>query len=357
MAKVNKKFKSGTSIVIIILVLLIIGFGTYLGIKIYKAQNIIIESEIVTQEDDTDSLVAILEEEKEVQIYSGNDRAIAVMLDNNEDSWPQAGLNDAYLVYEIIVEGGETRLMALFKGVNIDLIGSVRSSRHYFIDYVLENDAIYAHFGQSPQAQEDLEIYSIDNINGLYEDGTTYWRTSDKYAPHNAVTSTENLIESAENKGYSTISSEESILNYTTKEVTNSEGQIANTVTIPHSTLQTVEYVYDSENQVYIRYARDEEQVDWITEESITTKNIIITKCDNYTLSGEESTNRQGLYNIGTFDGYYITNGMVIEIECTKSSRSSQTIYKDLEGNEIDINDGNTFIHICKKEANVVFGE
>lgn len=348
------KIKSRTTIIIIILIILIISASVFLGFKIYNDMfnQTVEESEQIEEKEEV--LTAIIEEEQ-IEIYSGIDRSIAVMLDNNEDSWPQAGLNDAYLVYEIIVEGGETRLMALFKGVDLDLVGSVRSSRHYFIDYVMENDAIYAHFGQSPQAESDLELYSINNINGLYEDGTTYWRVSDKYAPHNAVTSIANLLESAEDKGYSILSDEESILNYTTKEVINEEGITTNSVTIPYSTLQTVEYIYDSTNMVYERYARGEEQVDWTTEETVTIKNIIITLCENYTLTGEESTGRQGLYNIGTFDGYYITNGTAIKITCTKSSRASQTIYKDLDGNEIEVNDGNTFIQIVSPDADITF--
>ena len=130
------------------------------------------------------------------------------MIDNHEDAWPHAGIQDAYMVYEIIVEGGETRLMALFKGANLEKIGPVRSARHYFIDYAMENDAIYVHFGQSPQAQSDIKKYSINDINGISEDGTTFWRVKDKYAPHNAVTSSEKLLKSAQNKKYRTTSDE-----------------------------------------------------------------------------------------------------------------------------------------------------
>ena len=63
---------------------------------------------------------------------------------------------------------------------------------------------------------------------------------------------------------------------------------------------------------------------------------------------------RQTLYNVNNLKGYYITNGRAIEITCEKSSRSEQTVYKDLEGNEIDVNDGNTFVQICPIDAKVV---
>ena len=319
---------------------------------IISSKKLFHNTETITGEEQTNLEQPV--EEKQVQIYSGNDRPIAVMIDNHSDAWPQAGLNQAYMVYEIIVEGGETRLMALFKGVDLEKIGPVRSARHYFIDYAMENDAIYVHFGQSPQAQSDIKKYSINDINGISEDGTTFWRVKDKYAPHNAVTSTAKLLESAKSKNYRTTSTEESVLNYVTDEVNLENGQVANTITIPHSDLQTVTYEYDEQNQVYIRYAREEEQTDWDTEEPVTTKNIIITFCDNYTLSDSENKGRQGLKNIGTFDGYYITNGKVIKIQCIKEEREGKTIYQDMEGNEIQVNDGNTFVNICPIDAEVV---
>ena len=341
--------KGGVKVLIAILVILIIVAGGVLAYKITKDKN---NTETISGEENKETVVAE-EEEKTVQIFSGNDRPIAVMIDNHSDAWPQAGLNQAYMVYEIIVEGGETRLMALFKGADLDKIGPVRSARHYFIDYAMENDAIYVHFGQSPQAQSDIKKYDIDDINGIAEDGTTFWRVKDKYAPHNAVTSTEKLLESAKSKNYRTTSTEESVLNYVTDEVNLEEGQVADAVTIPHSDLQTVRYEYDEENKVYVRYARGEEQTDWDTEEPVTTKNIIITFCNNYTLSDSENKGRQGLKNIGTFDGYYITNGRAIQIQCIKNSREEKTIYQDMNGNEIQVNDGNTFVNICPTNANV----
>lgn len=341
--------KGGVKILIAVLVLLIIVAGVVLAYKIMKDK----ENESTAVKEENNVLTATIEE-KQVQIFKGNDRPIAVMIDNHSDAWPQAGLQNAYMVYEIVVEGGETRLMALFKGANVDKIGPVRSARHYFIDYAMENDAIYVHFGQSPQAESDIKKYSINDINGISEDGTTFWRVKDKAAPHNAVTDTEKLLKSAQSKKYRTTSNETSVLNYVTDEVNLEDGEDAAKVTIPHSQLQTVEYYYDEQNKVYERYARNKEQTDWTTGNAITTKNIIITFCDNYTLSDSENKGRQGLENIGTFDGYYITNGKAIKIKCTKNARDEKTVYTDLQGNIIKVNDGNTFVHICPTNSDVL---
>lgn len=347
----SEKGQVGTKILIATLIIFMIAGGGFLGYKIIKSKENQ-ETAVAEENDQTPE-----KEEKKVQIFQGNDKPIAVMIDNHNEAWPQAGLQKAYMVYEIIVEGGETRLMALFKGADLEKIGPVRSARHYFLDYAMENDALYVHFGESPQAASDIKKYSIQDIDGIREDGTTFWRVKDKSVPHNAVTSTAKLLTSIKNKKYKTTSKQESVLNYVTEEVNLEEGKGAVSVTIPHSDLQTVKYLYDEEKKVYERYARGKEQSDWDTKETVTTKNIIITFCDNYTLSDTENKGRQGLKNIGTFDGYYITNGKAIPIKCVKNNRDEQTEYRDLEGNEIQVNDGNTFVHICATDTEVVLEE
>lgn len=356
--------KKGTKVLISVLIILIIVAGGVLAYKIYQDSKPKEEPQIAEEPKE-------IVEEKEIQIYKGTDRPIAVMIDNHNGAWPQAGLNNAYMVYEIIVEGGETRLMALFKGADLEKIGPVRSSRHYFLDYALENDAIYVHYGWSPQAEKDIKRYSVNNINGISESSSNFWRVKDKKAPHNVATSTKAILEIAANKKYRTTSDATSVLHYVADEIelendemaegteekatTDTSIQIANTVTIPHSKLHTVKYEYNAETKRYTRYARGEMQTDWDTSEAITTKNIIIEFIDNSDLNDGENKGRQNLNNIGTFDGYYITNGKAIKIKCTKSAREEKTIYKDLEGNEIEVNDGNTWVNICPKDATVKF--
>lgn len=340
---------------IIVLVILIILAGGFLGYKIIENKNKNLET-ANEQNSEDDVLVTGIskKEEKQVQIYNGKDRPIAVMIDNHNQAWPQVGLQKAYMVYEAIAEGGETRLMALFKGIDVEQIGPVRSARHYFLDYAMENDAIYVHFGWSPQAKSDIKKYSINNINGIEEDGVTFWRTKKKSAPHNALTSTEKILKSAQNKKYRTTSTEKSVLNYVTDEVNLEDGQSAVSITIPHSNLQTVKYEYDETNKVYKRFARNKAQTDWTSGESLTTKNIIVTMCDNFDLNDGENKGRQTLKNIGTFDGYYLTNGKAIKIKCIKNARDEKTVYKNLQGNEIKVNDGNTWVNICPTDAKIV---
>ena len=341
------------TVVIIVVILCIIAIGVCSAILYNRMKNdpTFLGTDVVNNaEENSNTIVAQM---PEVQIFKGNDRPIAVMIDNNIDAQPQAGLNDAYMVYEIIVEGGESRIMALFKGVSLDKIGPVRSSRHYFLDYALENDAIYVHYGWSPQAQSDISSLGVNNINGISETTKEFWRVKDKRSPHNVATSTEKILEIANKKGYRTTSSKDSVLNYTTDEVNLENGQIAEDITIPYSASNKVEWIYNSETKRYTRYSKGDKQTDWTTGKDITAKNIIVEFIANSTLNDGENKGRQTMNTVGSKDGYYITNGKAIKITCEKTTRSAQTVYKDENGNEIDVNDGNTFVQICPINADV----
>ena len=307
-------------------------------------------------------------EEKKLTIVDedSNQRPIAVMIDNNIGNGRHAGLQESYINYEIIVEGGLTRIMAVFKDKDVSLIGPVRSSRHYFLDYALESDAIYAHYGWSTYAQNDIKSLGVNNINGLYDEAP-FWRDKTIAAPHNVFTSTEKLYAYAEQKDYDTTTTDWNLLNYTTDEVNlsapistttqinpeNGEKEkvpvtrdgllTANSVVIPYSYYQTRSYTYDAERKVYLRFMNDTPHIDKSSGQQLYYKNIIIEQVRNSQLDSE---GRQDLDTTGSGNGYYITNGYAVPIYWTKSSRSAKTIYTYSDGSEVEINDGNTFVQI-----------
>ena len=176
---------------------------------------------------------------------NSDERPYAVMIDNNVGYNAHAGLQDAYLTYEIIVEGGLTRLMAIFKDQDTELIGPVRSSRHYFLDYALENDAVYGHYGWSEFAKNDISLLGVDNLNGITNAQGAYWRDKSVKAPHNVFTSIKNLKAEATDKNYSVTSHDFENLNYSVDPIQLNEMEGA-TVANQMDTLmiQIEEYIY-----------------------------------------------------------------------------------------------------------------
>ena len=289
-------------------------------------------------------------------------RSYAVMINNHSQARAHhAGLQDAYLIYEIIVEGGLTRYMALFKDQETAKIGSIRSSRHYFLDYAMENDAIYVHWGWSPQAQSDISTYKINNINGLTGEGTYFYRdkTLNVSTEHTGFTTMEMLKKAANKYGYRTTSDVTPLLNYQIEELNADDftDKIpANTVTIKYSSSITDKYVYDTESKVYKRYVNNKEHVDDVTKKQYTFKNIITYQVSNSTISGDDK-GRQTLNNIGKGTGYYITDGYAVKINWEKTARDSKTVYTYLDGTPLEVNDGNTFIQIQPKNQTLKIEE
>ena len=290
-------------------------------------------------------------EKKKITVYdiSSNKRPIAIMIDNNVGNNAHVGLQDAYLTYEIIVEGGLTRIMALYKDVDTSVIGPVRSSRHYFLDYALESDAIYAHYGWSTYAKNDISSLGVNNINGLYDDG--YYRNYNIAAPHNVFTSISDLTSVASKKGYRVTSENYELLNYTPDiiDLSSYEGVLtANNVSVTYS-YNVRSYTYDAVNKYYLRYMNNSPHTDRDSKEQYHYKNIIIMKVSNKTL---DSYGRQDLDTVGTFEGYYLTNGYAIPIIGVKETRNGKTHYY-YKNEEIEVSDGNTMIQIVPINSNI----
>ena len=131
-------------------------------------------------------------------------------------------------------------------------------------------------------------------------------------------------------------------------EYKNENKKEANIVEIVYSSYQTTKYVYDSENMNYKMFMGGKEHTDLITKKQYTVKNIITYQVQNSSIQSDRK-GRQDLYNIGTGEGYYISNGEAIKIKWSKKDRASKTIYTLEDGSELKVNDGNTWIHIQPK--------
>ena len=356
--EVKGESKKGVKILVIILIMLILAIGTLFALKVLnknKGNDVIAEVEEKPEE--------IPVEEPKIQIVDVNSktRPYAVMINNNHAAWPQCGLKDAYIVYEIIAEGGITRMMALYKDTYPEKVGSVRSARHYFIDYAEENDAIFIHWGGSPQAYN--RIYSgINDLDGIALEGSIFFRDKSlrRDYEHTGFVDLKKAKEYAENKGYTRDTNKDLLLNYSVEELDLSkteEAKTANEVTLKYSYYHTTSYEYDEENKVYKRYMSDKANIDLETDEQYTAKNIIVYKVGNYTINDGEGKGRQELNNIGSGSGYYITNGYSIPITWEKTSHSGQTVYKTKDGEKLVVNDGNTFIQICPTDADISITE
>ena len=345
--RISKKTKL---IGIILIILLVAGVGCYFILGKDKVEKIVDKAKEKSGRKKK-------QEEPKLQIVdtTSKSRPFAVMINNIAVARPlQCGLQDAYMVYEIIVEGGITRYMAVFKDKDVSCIGSIRSSRHYYLDYALENDAIYVHHGQSPQAQADFSNLKVDRI--VASEPNTGWREKGLHvsSEHTLFSSTDK-IKNGIGKKRTEFSDERYndnyglLLNYSVKPIdmaSIANAKVANKVDIRYSNSATTNYEYDPEAKVYKRSVNNKPHTDRVTKNQYTVKNIITYQVKNTTLNDGENKGRQTLHNIGEGTGWYISEGYAIPIKWKKSSRSEKTQYTLEDGSVLKVNDGNTFIQI-----------
>lgn len=261
-----------------------------------------------------------------------DERAFAVMIDNDGDSSrPHAGLEDAYIVYEMYVEGSATRLMAIYKGADTEKIGPVRSSRHYFLDYVLDNDALYSHAGFSPLAMTQIGTMNVDNMNGLVYEPTYYWRERKFRGDyHSLFTSTEKLNSLADTLGYRKTSP---VLpfNFSTNPPIY-DGVSATEISIPYAGFYKVSYTYNPSEGVYERYINSQLHPTQ-SGKKLTAGQIVFQFAKNYSLG--DGSDRQQLDTVGTGEGIYITDGVQIPITWSRASRTEPLRLFTTDGNEL----------------------
>ncbi|MGE5328317.1 MAG: DUF3048 domain-containing protein [Deltaproteobacteria bacterium] len=297
--------------------------------------------------------------QQEEVVVNTDERPIAVMIDNEGIATSRhSGLDKAFAVYEMIVEGSDSRLMALFKGVNPAVIGPVRSSRHYFIHYAMEHDAVYVHFGWSPLAQKTISDLHVNNINGVTSDGSIFWRNPVKRTDwHNAFTSMEKIKNLAKKKKYRDTTTN-SVFSYSPKEVELNDGVAASKVDVVYSGFKKIKYEYDGKTKLYKRFVGTKPHTDAVSGVQYTAKNVIIERVKNYSLGDGPDFDgkyrgRQQMDTVGTGKGYLITNGKCVDITWKKDKSTERTIYKYQDGSEVMFNKGQIWIQIVPINSKV----
>jgi hypothetical protein len=281
-------------------------------------------------------------------------RPMAVMIDNEGTRvLPQGGLDKAQIVYEVIVEGGLTRLMPVFWGTEPEMIGPVRSARHYFLDFSMEYDAIYVHYGGSPQAGADIKKLKLDEIDGLYLGPDVFWDlTNDRKNWQDSYTSMEKLKKYAEKKKYRSTTEVKFPFTYNEagKDVVPA-GDNAASVTLKYPSM-TSKYEYDSASGIYKRFRYGKEHMERVSGKQLTAKNIIVLYVKNWDIKGDYA-GRQDMNTAGSGDGYFISCGKAVKIKWSKESRSAQTRYTYENGEPVVLNRGQTWIQVMPVNAKV----
>lgn len=303
-----------------------------------------------------------------------NIRPIAVMMPTDSVAQPQYAIGSAGVLYEIMEEGQISRQMAIIEGwQDFEKIGNIRSIRAYYVPVGMEWDSIIVHFGGPFYANDIISNPSVDNITGATtgvqgnstpaRGSEAFFRSSDKSAPHNAYTSGEKLTSAIEKQNYSLehrsqywVADHFKFTNASHPNTLEDYSDASRAYTIDLSgvfpvTLTSLEY--NEEEGVYYKNLHKTKQIDQLTGEQLTFANVIVQMTDSRRLDDHDYQDFT-MVDSGK-PGYYCTMGKVIPITWTKTSNDAPTKYYDMDGNEITLNTGRTYIAVAQTGTKPIF--
>jgi hypothetical protein len=260
-----------------------------------------------------------------------------VMIENSPDARPQSGLKNSGVVFEAIAEGGITRFLVLYQNEKPQIIGPVRSLRLYDVDWLAAFDASIAHVGGSASALREIRNGTYRDLDQFFN-SSYYWRSTDRYAPHNVYTNFEKLDALNSAKGYNS----SSFTGFPRADGAPSQVLDATNIFVTISSdLYNHSYAFDATTNTYIRSQAGAKHAD--REDGQIAPSVVIVMKVNQTTVFEDG-NREQITTIGSGEAYIFQNGTVTSGTWHKDSLKGQIYYKDSTGTPVSLNRGQTWI-------------
>lgn len=262
---------------------------------------------------------------------------------------PQSGLSKASVVYEVIVEGGITRYMAVFAGDVPSVIGPIRSARDTYLEFVREYNCPYVHAGGSFTAIRAIQEKGIRNVDALI-DSKYFYRDQGKASPHNLFGRADRFIEATNGHDWNDKDPEYDSWKFVdqtsiTVEADSANNSAAQSVSVDFGGSYSVEYKYNTEKGVYERFLAGVLQTDASNNnESISARNVIIQHVGaGISIEGKGRVNWP-VTGSGDVDIY--RNGVHTKGRWTKDTATSRTKYTLPDGTELPLARGNSWVDI-----------
>ena len=261
----------------------------------------------------------------------------AIMIENSPSARPQSGLKNSGVVFEAIAEAGITRFLVLYQEQKPQLVGPVRSVRMYYVDWVAAFNASVAHVGGSAAALRDVRNGNYRDIDQFFNAGS-YWRATDRYAPHNVYTSFERLDALNAKKGYTS----STFTGFTRKDSKASKTPTATNIDVKvSSALFNSHYTYNTKTNTYDRSQGGAPHLDR-EDGQISPRVVIVLKVTESTVF--EDGYRENINAVGQGGAVIFQDGVAEEVTWRKTSKTSQITFTNAEGEDVPLARGQTWI-------------
>ncbi|MDD2822838.1 MAG: DUF3048 domain-containing protein [Candidatus Daviesbacteria bacterium] len=302
---------------------------------------------------------------------------LAVMIENHTEARPQSGLSYADVVYETVAEGGITRFMAVYLCNLSDVqVGPVRSARTYFLDWLSEYNALYAHVGGAntpgpADALSQIIKYGIKDMNQFSIGFPTFWRDYQRLGravatEHTMYSTTQKLWEVGVKRGWVNNDQakkwEDGFIQWKFKDDqknVNAALPSANSINVDFWQGYgdySVSWRFDSNCNCYKRSNGGAPHLDLDNNQQLSPKNIVVQFEKESNANDGYENNAHLLYKTtGEGRALIFQDGKVIDGKWSKLNRLARSKYTDLKGNEINFNRGQIWIQTVPEGSKVTY--
>ena len=283
-------------------------------------------------------------------------RPVAIMINNIKASLPQYGISGADLMFECLVEGGITRMMAVYADyTKVPTVCSVRSCRYYFPIFAQGLDAVYFCFGSNPTlGTPTLKKLKIDYFNGAEKyDELIFGRDPNRLGAysreHTGIVKGKNipaLYQKYNIRADYKEGKDRYIFKFRNSEKTAAVSKKeCKKLTLNFSRSYYSTFTYDAATKKYLKQHSGKPHMDTASGKQLSYTNVFVleTTVKLYGNGPLVQINWKG----GT--GYYISGGTVKAITWTKKNANSAIIIKDADGKRVTVNKGNSYIGVVNK--------
>ena len=281
-----------------------------------------------------------------------NSRPVAVMLNDLKAAQPQLGVSQADIIYEVPAEGGITRMLAVFQSLKgVGDLGSIRSTRPYYLELALSHDALLVHAGGSPDAYADIHSWGVDNMDGVNggSDAKIFWRDPQRRKTagyeHSLLTSGENILAYLARGRFRTEHESGYTYPQTFAENGTPAGTAAARVQVKFSNYKTATFDYDAASGKYRVSQYGGAYIDGNTGEQVGVVNVLTLQTSMGVISGD-THGRLAVKLTGSGEGAFFCGGQTVPILWSKASRNEPFRYTLEDGTPLTLGVGNSYVCI-----------
>lgn len=291
-----------------------------------------------------------------------NARPVAVMMNNLKKALPMSGISQADIIYECLAEGGITRMLAFFQDIAaVGNIGTVRSTRTYYLELALGHDALLVHAGASYMAYDEIAAWKVDNLDFVRNNkvASMFWRDADRKkrvgSEHSVYTSGEKVAETLADFDIRTEHGEEYRLGWQfAEDGTPKAGEPAQVVSAPFTASKTTTFTYNAGDRKYYVEQYGSKYMDEAQDAQVAVTNVITLYTDVALIKGD-SAGRITVRLTGGGDGFFACGGKYVPIKWSKESRGDPFVFTLEDGKPLELGKGKSYVCIIPSDRTVGF--